>query len=1200
MKKQLLFGLCMGAALALGGCGNDAGQSPSTSKCEDSKCPEGQHCVDGACADVEVTDTCEDSAQKLCGETCKDVQNDVANCGDCGHACEEGETCEGGACKAPEACADAAEVRCDGVCTNVKTDARNCGDCGNGCGVDAICEDGACKLSCKDGWKVCDEACTEVQTDSRNCGDCGNVCSGGAVCVDGACKLSCSDTQVECKNNCDGADEDCAPSLCVDLKTDAANCGECGKACKEGLFCVNGVCGVSCTSSQTACGEECVNLKTDAANCGECNHACENGDVCRQGVCEPFCPQGQEECDGQCYDLQSTFSHCAECGHACEEGQFCNGGQCLQDCGEGRIGCDGNCIEANSDTNYCGAKGSCSEDSLESANSKGVKCDGGQVCRDGACVCDAEGQTACLVAENTHLCTDASKDDAYCGCNAEGAGLNCGTLENAQEGHCEESVCKFECKEGFASCDDEAANGCEVNLNDDVENCGACGNPCLAENASEISCKFGECVPTCNEGFVACGGKCVSLKSDENCGACGNACGEGAFCSEEGFCVVKECTLEDGDYAAVKVGDKTVKAYCIRDIANFKEVRSSINLGQPYPDDKNTDNAYILMKNISLGEQASWAGMGSEAKPFTGYYFGNGKTVSGKLTCASDYCGIIGYAKSSVMRDFNLDVTVTQSGNRNYIGGFAGYTEDSKISNMTITGAVTGYQYVGGLVGYAKTTEITSVHSKMNISGDQLASGGIVGQADFAKLDDCHANCEVTHVYKHSGGLVGNAYDSEFTNSTSNSNATITGDYGGCWHVGTFVGYSQRSSFKNCRSQGNSKARAGVGGFAGRADNSKFENCVFEKGIVTTPTKFYGNSFGGFVGNGLTSEYKNCSANADVDGGTEVGGFSSWTQGGKFENCTAEGTVKGNQAYVGGFVGYVTASSSFKNCSTKSEVTSTNTMSGGFAGVSYSSSFEGCKATGNATGTQYVGGHTGYADNSTFTDCHATGNVNNNNSTGNGFGGFVGYLNNSTITGSTAAGSVTGYKWSSAFAGMVRGTVKLIKCASFGSVKSCNNACNAGGLIGGLSGTVTIDTSFSTANENGWWSGGFVGDAEGGTVLIADSYCTGNVVGAGKQGAIVGNQGGVVTLKDVFWWQGGNPNPGTAAFGANSTHTPFIYKESKAVVAENNDAPLADMLNVENDNWASQTCMLSTGPGTANVSKYVIPILKGMKVSFCE
>ena len=1197
MKRSVLVGLCMGAALAFGGCGNDAGETPSTGKCEDAKCPDGQHCVDGACA--EIVAACEDAAQKLCGESCKDVQNDVANCGDCGHACEDGERCEGGTCKADvvEPCEDAAQERCNGTCTDLKTDAQNCGACGTACVGGKKCDDGNCVLVCENGQEKCEDSCVDLKTDSRNCGGCGNVCQNGMTCDDGACHPHCVGAQVICEVQCAEDDANCAGEVCADLKADASNCGKCGKACDPGLFCVDGECGIICPSSQSVCGDICVSLKTDDKNCGECGNVCDKGDVCRQGVCEPFCPEGQKECDGQCYDLQSTFSNCGACGHACEEGQFCNGGKCLKDCGEERLGCDGNCIDANTDANYCGAKGSCSEDSLESENSKGVKCDGGQVCRDGACVCDAEGQTACLVAENTHLCTDASKDDAYCGCNAEKAGVNCSTLDNAKDGHCESSVCKFECKDGFASCDEEADNGCETNLNEDVENCGACGNPCLAENASEIVCKFGACEPTCKEGFVACGGKCVSLKSNENCGACGNACGEGAVCSDDGFCVVKECTLEDGDYAAVKVGDKTVKAYCVRDIANFKEVRSAINLGKPYPNAKNTDNAYILMKNIDLEEQASWAGAGTSANPFTGYYFGNGKKVTGTLTCSSSNCGLFGYISGALITGMQADLTYTNASVDN-VGGIVGYADKSTVSRCETSGTVKAANYAGGIVGMAKDSIFEKNISNCDVYATQY-QGGIIGSGQKVEITDCASHGKILNQNGYAAAGIGaELHDSVVTRCIA------TGDvFGASYNIGGLAGYSERTKYIDSKSSGTvTTIGSESGGFGGDIRQCEFVNCESTGDVISNSS---GTTYqvGGFVGMSTSgSSYKNCIAKGKVTvkNAYYIGGFAGEDSGGSFENCSAEGSANGNNN-VGGFVGYVSASASFKSCTAKGDASSAGERVGGFAGGMFSSTAEDCRASGTATGLQYVGGHTGYSDNSTFTDCHATGNVSRTeNSTGSGFAGFVGYLNNSTITGCTSAGDTSGYYWSSSFAGMVRGTNKFTRCASFGSVTTCTNNCNSGGLVGGFNGTVTLDTCFTTGNETGGYAGGLIGNAEAGTALISDSYCTGTPSGGTKQGAIVGNQSATVTVKNVYWWQGGRPNAGNANFGANSTHTPFIYKESKAVVAENNDAPLADMLNLENDSWVSQTCMLSTGPGTANVSKYVIPVLKGMKVPFCE
>ena len=51
-------------------------------------------CEAGVCA---LPCTC-DAGQTLCGDVCVDLTSDAANCGTCGGACNENETCSDGAC----------------------------------------------------------------------------------------------------------------------------------------------------------------------------------------------------------------------------------------------------------------------------------------------------------------------------------------------------------------------------------------------------------------------------------------------------------------------------------------------------------------------------------------------------------------------------------------------------------------------------------------------------------------------------------------------------------------------------------------------------------------------------------------------------------------------------------------------------------------------------------------------------------------------------------------------------------------------------------------------------------------------------------------------------------------------------------------------------------------------------------------------
>ena len=87
----------------------------------------------------------------------------------------------------------------------------------------------------------------------------------------------------------------------------------------------------------------------------------------------------------------------------------------------------------------------------------------------------------------------------------------------------------FPCPTGTANCDGNPAHGCNVNLNTDKNDCGACGNICASVNGT-ATCSGGMCSITCNSGFANCDGNpahgCnVNLNTDPaHCSSCSNAC----------------------------------------------------------------------------------------------------------------------------------------------------------------------------------------------------------------------------------------------------------------------------------------------------------------------------------------------------------------------------------------------------------------------------------------------------------------------------------------------------------------------------------------------------------------------------------------------------------------------------------------------------------------------------------------------------
>jgi len=92
---------------------------------------------------------------------------------------------------------------------------------------------------CDPGTVRCGENCVDTMTSTFNCGSCGFACTGSYSCVGGKCACA-GKLPDECKTIDDAGTE--LGGICVNLKTDPANCGTCKNACGTGGKCVDGAC----------------------------------------------------------------------------------------------------------------------------------------------------------------------------------------------------------------------------------------------------------------------------------------------------------------------------------------------------------------------------------------------------------------------------------------------------------------------------------------------------------------------------------------------------------------------------------------------------------------------------------------------------------------------------------------------------------------------------------------------------------------------------------------------------------------------------------------------------------------------------------------------------------------------------------------------------------------------------------------------
>jgi hypothetical protein len=157
----------------------------------------------------------------------------------------------------------------------------------------------------------------------------------------------------------------------------------------------------------------------------------------------------------------------------------------------------GYCRNLQTDESNCG---SCFNDCCPGGGFCFFQCTSGHCCSIGTEWCN-------------NACRNLQTDVNNCGscghaCSFANASASC------VNGQCVMGACNA----GFANCDGNSANGCEVNLNSDVNNCGSCGNTCPGG-----SCSLGHCCPS-GHTWCANQGECTDFTSADMCGSCFRDC----------------------------------------------------------------------------------------------------------------------------------------------------------------------------------------------------------------------------------------------------------------------------------------------------------------------------------------------------------------------------------------------------------------------------------------------------------------------------------------------------------------------------------------------------------------------------------------------------------------------------------------------------------------------------------------------------
>lgn len=182
------------------------------------------------------------------------------------------------------------------------------------------------------------------------------------------------------------------------------------------------------------------------------------------------------------------------------------------------------------------------------------------------------------------------------------------------------------------------------------------------------------------------------------------------------------------------------------------------------------DKCFHLMNNIDLRDYTGipeqnptgWVPIGK----FTGYFNGNGYTISGLYMKGNDYLGLFEWLQNATVENLKIEATNEGiKGNGSFIGILTGDANGGSITNCHVKGNIrrdnisTWMGSVGGLIGRIAGRTTVSLCSAQGIVEGGLHVGGLIGIVYSCDINNCYADCNVSGE-QYVGGFIGSYYES--------------------------------------------------------------------------------------------------------------------------------------------------------------------------------------------------------------------------------------------------------------------------------------------------------------------------------------------------------------------------------------------------------------------------------------------------------
>ena len=439
--------------------------------------------------------------------------------------------------------------------------------------------------------------------------------------------------------------------------------------------------------------------------------------------------------------------------------------------------------------------------------------------------------------------------------------------------------------------------------------------------------------------------------------------------------------------------------------------------------DTNLGGNYALRNSIDGTQANNFKSIGSNTA-FSGKFDGIDYNIFNLNISGTDNVGLFGKTNGATINNVTL-VGGSITGTGSNVGAIVGNANNTTLTNVVNSAAVSGNSNVGGIVGSADGTTVENAINTGTIEGNSKSEtnvGGLIGEMKDSNTADNYKSQIIGNSYNlgdvsgnghNVGGLVGSASNSTIGDGTNlvYNRMDVTGAY----NVGGIVGNMVGSTVQNAENSGTVLASGYTNGkYIFHTDNAAFDGNGDKLGEKNVYIANAGGIAGTSSGNSIITDVLNTGnvSSSKQDGNDfydagNVGGIVGSAVDTNITNATnRENEVRGAHN-VGGVAGYFGNSS---DSDTSKDYTITNGINDGGDIM--------------ATGARNENGFVKEKVRSTDTGAEETiiGNM----------GGVVGYLDgdNVYVTGSAN-----------------RGTVHSLDFTG-DSVCQASQASNSGGVVG--------------------------------------------------------------------------------------------------------------------------------------------------------